>query len=427
MTTMPHWPIPNGKKIIDLELSRIKQLLNKLGNPEKKMAPIVHVAGTNGKGSTIAYLKAILENAGYKVHRYTSPHLLRFNERITIAGEEINDDFLYQINEECRVASKNLDVTFFEGTTAAAFLAFSKISADIVLLETGMGGRLDATNVIDDHMLSVITPISLDHMEYLGDSLVKIAREKSGIIKPNRTCIISKQTTEVYNVLKDKCEDLNSNYFAWGEHWNCSATSEGFRFVSDAEFNFPKPSLTGIHQITNAATAVAALQYMKNYNINQYHIAGGIISATWPARMENITKGVLYKLLPPGSELWLDGAHNIGGAEVLVESLYMLPNLSKPLYLINGRTKPRDVRSFLIPFLNKVKMLCAVEIHSAEALSEKPENIVQVGLELGFKSIISYSLQEAITSCLKDAECPCRILICGSLYLAADFMQANKE
>ncbi len=425
MVKMPHWPIPYGRKPIDLGLERIEKLLIKLGNPHKKLSPVIHVAGTNGKGSTLAYLKAILEDAGYKVHRYISPHLVRFNERITLAGNEITDGYLYQIMEETRVAAGDLQLTFFEGTTAAAFLAFSKVPADIVLLETGMGGRLDATNVIENPLLTIITPISDDHMEYLGDTISKIAYEKAGIIKKERPCIVSWQMNEAYQVIKNRCIELNAPLFACKEHWDFKVGENQFSFIDEeGEYDFPLPSLKGYHQVINASAVIAALQYLEGFQVTYKNIINGLTKTGWPARLEHITSGVLAKMLPEDWELWVDGAHNNAGAQML--SLMIEKWKDKPLYIINGRTKNRDVESFLSHFLGKVECVIGVEVKS-EPLAEKPERIVQAAKNLGFNTLAADSLKQAINHCINDSSVPGRILICGSLYLAGDVLLANTD
>lgn len=426
MVYLPHWPIPHGKKSIDLGLDRIKKLLENLGNPDKKLPPVVHVAGTNGKGSTIAFMKACLEESGYKVHRYISPHIRRFNERIYLAGEEISDSYLYEVIEKTRVASGDLQTTFFEGTTAAAFLAFSKVEADILLLETGLGGRLDATNVVEDPLLSVITPVSFDHMEYLGDTIAKIAYEKAGIIKPKSPCVISWQQKEAYDVILKRCEELNSQPIAFGMNWNFERNGEGFNFITpNNSITLPKPSLEGMHQYVNAATAVAALKALEGFEVSDENIASGLQKTSWPARLEKITSGVLYKKLPKGWELWVDGAHNLNGAEMI--AAHVQNNWKdKPTYLINGRTGNRDVAGFLKYFENIVEFVCGVKVVS-EPLGELASNIVNGSKAAGIKAFECDDLHHAIETVISNGKSEGRILICGSLYLAADVALANRQ
>jgi dihydrofolate synthase/folylpolyglutamate synthase len=427
MVYLPHWPIPHGSKPINLGLERVATLLAKLHNPEQKLPPVIHIAGTNGKGSTLAYLKAIFEAANYKVHRYISPHIARFNERIVLAGEEISDEFLYQVIEETRLAAGDLQTTFFEGSTAAAFLAFSKVKADVLLLETGLGGRLDATNVIEQPLLSIITPISDDHLEYLGSTIPQIASEKAGIIKPNVPCVVSWQLNDAMQVILNKCNELNSPAYAHGKSWNFEKIDNGFYFIDYKEGNkilFPQPSLYGIHQTLNASTAVAAIKQLPQFNISHEHICKGLTSTIWPARMECIKAGVLYEMLPAEWELWVDGAHNNGGAQMVAATIKSLWN-DKPTYLINGRTGNRDIKSFLSYFKNLIKFVCAVKVKS-EPLGELAINIANGAKDAGLLAYECDSIKDAIKLILSKEKTPSRILICGSLYLASDIALANR-
>jgi dihydrofolate synthase/folylpolyglutamate synthase len=418
---MPHWPIPHGKKPIDLGLTRIKKFLQRLGNPHLSLPPVVHVAGTNGKGSTIAFLKTIFEHAGYKVHRYTSPHLVNFNERIYLAGSDIEDGYLTQLAEECRISAGDIPITFFEGTTAMAFLAFARKKADILLLEVGMGGRLDATNVIENPMLTIITPVSFDHMEYLGNTIAQIASEKAGIIKKNTPCVISWQYQEALSAIKTKASTMTAPLYCHGEDWNFQVNPKGFDFFDKQEtYKLPKPSLMGAHQIINAATAIAATQLLaKDFNISMADVMYGLQNTFWPARLHQITKGKLAGLLPADWELWIDGAHNAHAAQMLSAQVDLWND--KPTYIINGRTANRDIKGFLMPFAGKVEMVCAVPIYS-EPLAENPTNILRSAQELGFKACECQSLSEAVQVILQGSHHPhgARILICGSLYLSAD-------
>jgi dihydrofolate synthase/folylpolyglutamate synthase len=427
MVKMPHWPKPFGRNFIDLKLERVKTLLDRLGNPEKKLPPVIHVAGTNGKGSTIAFLKAILNSAGYKVHQYTSPHLIRFNERIVIANEEITDKQLFETMEECRVHGEGLKLTIFEATTAGAFLAFSKHPADVVLLETGLGGRLDATNVMENILLSIITPISYDHMEFLGDSLLEIAGEKAGIIKNNSRCIISWQESAVLNFMIQKCEQLNCKSYAWQRDWNFSKTQNGFSFLelsSGEEFTFPNPILNGIHQIVNASTAIAAVRLIADkFSVDNNAIKEGLMKAYWPARMQKIQNGTLASLLPKNCEIWLDGAHNTAGAQMIAATLDTLPIM--PTFLINGRTRDRDIEGFLMCFLGKVEHVIAVPVEW-EPHSENPVKIRLTAEKIGINATLCDSLVEAIEKCAQLSKGRIiRVLICGSLYLAGDVLEAK--
>jgi dihydrofolate synthase/folylpolyglutamate synthase len=430
MVYMPHWPIPHVKNNIMLGLERVLSILARLNNPQNRLPPVIHISGTNGKGSTIAYLKTIFEAAGYRVHRYISPHLVRFNERILLAGEEISDQSLYEIIEETRLASEGIHPTFFEATTAAAFLAFSKVPADILLLEVGMGGRMDATNVIDSPLLSIITPISYDHMEYLGDTITKITYEKAGIIKPKHPCVSSWQMTEALEVLIQQSLKSDSELFACGRDWNFEVNKEGFIFhdyTSKTSLQMQKPSLMGLHQIVNASTAVAACtRYLsKVFNIELNHIEQGLTTTAWPARMQRITSGVLYEMLPEGFELWVDGAHNTGGAQMVAATIANLWQ-DKPTYLINGRTGDRDIKGYLEYFKEIVEFICGVRVIS-EPKGEAAEKIAKGAREIGLTSYACDSIKDAIKLILSKAKQPSRILVTGSLYLFADIQLANVD
>jgi dihydrofolate synthase / folylpolyglutamate synthase len=428
MVYLPHWPVPHVKQDIMLGLERVQELLNRLGNPEKKLPPVIHISGTNGKGSSTAYLKAIFEDAGYKVHRYISPHLVRFNERIELASQEITDDFLHEVMEETRIACGDLHTTFFEATTAGAFLAFSKVPADVLILEVGMGGRMDATNVIDNPILSMITPITFDHVEYLGDTIAKIAFEKAGIIKPKVPCVVNWQMDEAMNVISEQCHKLGAPMYACGRDWNFEITGDGFDLVDkDAVEHYPRPSLFGIHQPLNAAAVCAAFKYVlgQHFKISKENIDNGLRKAFWPGRMQKITSGMLHKMLPEGFELWVDGGHNTGGAQMVSASIKALWS-DKPTYLINGRTGDRDIKGFLEYFKDIAKFVCGVKVKS-EPKGELAENIAKGAREIGMESYACDGLQEAIALIIRKAEKPSRILVIGSLYLSADVLLANKE
>lgn len=428
---MPHWPIPMVKNDVMKGLGRINELLGRLGNPHKKLPPVIHVTGTNGKGSTIAYLRAIFERAQLKVHTYISPHLIRFNERIVLAGLEITDQYLYEIMEETRLASIGLHTTFFEAVTAGAFLAFSRIKADVLLLEVGMGGIVDATNVIEDSLLSIITTVSFDHVEFLGTTIAQIAREKSGIIRPNRPCVVGWQMQEAIDVFVEQSALKQAALCACNRDWNFEVGDSGFTFYdhqSGLRMQLPPPSLIGLHQIVNAATVVAACKkhLCSYFPITDQNIKDGISNAVWPARMQRITKGRLFDMLPDGFELWLDGAHNTGGAQMISATIGNLWQ-DKPIYIINGRTGERDIKGFLEYFKGLVTAIYGVKVLS-EPKAESAENIAIAAREIGFESHASASIIEAISSIISSSiKRPARILVIGSLYLAGDILLANED
>lgn len=424
MVFMPHWPKVIGKKPIDLKLERVSSLLKKLGNPHKKIAPVVHVAGTNGKGSTIAFLKAYLETSGYSVHSYTSPHLLNFNERITLAGEHISDDYLYEISEECRiVCNEEIPVTFFEATTVMAFLAFSRIEADIVLLETGLGGRLDATNIIDQPLATAITPISIDHKEYLGPTTDFIAREKAGIMKKNTPCIISLQEKKVYEILHNHADQVGCETSSFEYDWVVEKSETGFTYNNfNSKYEFPTPSLIGNHQIINAATAITIAHNLSNYNIPNKDIIAGLSSVKWPARLQKITQGNLLKLLPKNSELWVDGAHNDSGAFTISQEILSWEKL--PLIIICGFTKGRDAKSFLKYFKDIADLVVTVTVRT-EPSAQFSESIAQEAKEIDIEAKSFDSIEDIFNFLNKEYTSPIRTVSCGSLYLASDIFKIN--
>lgn len=427
MVKLPHWPIPYGTHPAEQCLDRMALMLQKMGNPHKSLPPVVHVAGTNGKGSTIAFMRYILQAAGYKVHSYTSPHISRYNERICLAGKEIDDDELAVAIEAARLAAGDMGVTFFEGTTAAAFYAFADTPADILLIETGMGGRIDATNIIVNPLATVITPISYDHTEYLGSTLTDIAWEKAGIMKSGAACIIAPQTEEVLGVLLGNAIARGVSTFTYGVDWKCSEGHDGFSFVDeDGEVDFPMPSLQGHHQIINASLAIAALQCLPGFEFTYGDLVKGLKSTRWPARLQQITRGSIARSLPDQWELWVDGAHNPAGAQVLADSMDVWDG--KRVILINGRTKGRDIEGFLQPFVGKVHNLLAVPVAS-EPKPEDPSNIISIAHKLGFDQAMAFeSLSEAVFHCLKqEKDEKLIILVTGSLYLLADVLQGDNR
>lgn len=417
MIKMPHWPIPLGRKPIELGLERIKLLLAELGNPQDKLPPVIHITGTNGKGSTTAFTRSIFEAAGYKVHSYTSPHLVCFNERINILGCNIEDNFLYEINEECRIAAEKLklELTFFEGTTAAAFLAFSRVPADLLLLEVGMGGRLDATNVIERPAMSIITSISLDHVDFLGDDLIKIAYEKAGIIKQDCPCVISQQYKEVAEFIHKITWQRNSPCFSFEYDW---MIEPGLYRSKKRTIEIGELSLAGVHQYLNAGNAITAAIHLKQFNISDEHIVKGLSSAVWPARLQRLKEGSFK--LPKDWQMWVDGAHNEAGAHVI--SVWLEDQETMPTYMIFGMTKGRDCQAFLASFVGKIDHLFGVLIES-EPSSYNGEFVSNEAKKAGINATSCESIEDAIRKIVSMEKSPARILVCGSLYLAGEVLE----
>ena len=405
-------------KIIDLTLDRMMRLLNLLGNPEKIIPPVIHLAGTNGKGSTQAMIRAGLEASGDICHSYTSPHLARFHERIFLAGSIIEEIDLANYLSECEKVNGNTPITYFEITTCAALLAFSEKNADYTLLEVGLGGRLDATNVIDQPKITVITPISIDHQQYLGDTLAEIASEKAGILKRNCFAIIGPQEEEALAVIEARAYEVGATCKIYGQHWH--VWEENGRLVFQDEnglLDLPLPKLIGAHQIQNAGIALATLRYLGKENVS---CEGAMLNADWPARMQRLKKGPLTSLATD-VEIWLDGGHNKAAGYALSEALSRLQ--SRKLFLIVGMLNTKDVAGYMQPLLSQSKRLYGVSI-PGEAATMTAKETVDVAIDVGFEASVSENVESAIKEIIKQDQ-NARILICGSLYLAGNILQKN--
>jgi dihydrofolate synthase/folylpolyglutamate synthase len=415
-------------KLIDLGLERIERLLGQLGNPHRKLPPIVHVAGTNGKGSLVAYLRAMAEAAGYRCHVYTSPHLVKFNERIRVAGELISDDMLAEVLNECEAANAGQPITFFEITTVAAYLAFARVPADLTILEVGMGGRRDTTNVVQS-MLSAITPIGYDHTGFLGDTLESIAGEKAGILKHAVPAVIGRQREASLKVIEAEAARLAVPLFRMGREWQVTPGASGFRYESDLlTLDLPAPALVGEHQVDNAATAVACVERLRaaRFQIDDTAVRKGLAAVEWPARLQRLKRGPLPDALPPGCELWLDGGHNEDCGRVLAQQAaeWAKEPGELPLYLIFGMLTTKDAAGFLRPLARHARAARAVpmpEGHSAYTPRECCEKAADVGLEC----LPANDIGAALEDLLATQPAPMRILICGSLYLAGTVLTRN--
>ncbi len=404
-------------KKIDLSLGRMTTLLKKLGNPEQLLPPVIHVAGTNGKGSTVAYLRAILEAAGLKVHVYSSPHLVRFAERIRLAGKLIDEDQLLDSLLYCEKVNGNTPITYFEITTAIAFKAFAECAADVVLLEVGLGGRLDATNVIDTPLSTVITPVSLDHEQFLGSDLGGIAHEKVGIAKSGVPLIIAEQPDAAKAAIFGHAAKVGAIHFSW----SVEPTGCGFNYQDDkGPLSLPLPNLHGPHQIANAGLAIACLRQQDRFNITTENIATGITATNWPARLQNITKSPFGEILPKGSSLWLDGGHNPAAGKILAD--YFSGQDKRPLYLICGMMAGKDVRGFLKPLSSHVEKIYAIEVVGED--SHSSDKIVDMAKQVQIISERASSAENALRVLSGDKAV--RVLICGSLYLAGYILAQNE-
>ena len=407
-------------RLIDLSLDRVERLLAALGSPHLHLPPVVHVAGTNGKGSTLAFLRAFLEAADYRVHVYTSPHLVRFNERIRLAGTLIDEATLLALLDECERVNAGAPITFFEITTALAFLAFARMPADIVLLETGLGGRFDATNLIARPAVTTITPVSLDHQHFLGHTLAQIAFEKAGILKHDVPGIIAPQPPEAAAVLAARADEVGAPLFRYGSEWDVAADAAGQLVYRGARtLVLPRPGLPGPHQYDNAGTALACLDRLPHFPVPDGALARGMSAVEWPARLQRLTRGPLSALLPPDTELWLDGAHNQAGGAALARMAAQWRD--RPLRLVFGMLATHDPAAFLAPLVPFVERLAAVEI-PGEPNALPAAALVQAATALGIAATPAPDVAQAVAAVAAPGA---RILICGSLYLAGRVLADN--
>jgi dihydrofolate synthase / folylpolyglutamate synthase len=416
-------------KRIDLSLDRMWRVLEALGHPERKLPPVIHVAGTNGKGSTIAFMRAMLEAAGARVHVYTSPNLVRLNERFRLGqpggGVLVGSDELAAALAECERANGDAPITVFEMETAAGFLLFSRHPADALLLEVGLGGRLDATNVVAEPLASVITPVSIDHVEFLGDSLESIAGEKAAIFKRGVPAVVSRQTEGPLSVIVQRAGEVGAPLHVAGQDW--VASEERGRLVYQDEqglLDLPSPRLFGRHQIDNAGTAIAALR-AAGFKLPPAAYDKGLVRAEWPARMQRLTTGELLAYAPAGSEIWLDGAHNPDGGRIVAGALADLEErVSRRVVLVVGMLANKDRDGFLRNFTGLARRLIAVPI--AQNAGAPAEEVAQTARAIGIPADACADIAAALSHIAAlDLDPPPRILITGSLYLAGEVLAAN--
>jgi dihydrofolate synthase / folylpolyglutamate synthase len=406
-------------KIIDLSLDRMQRLLALLGHPENSLPPVIHVAGTNGKGSTVAFTRAILEAAGLTVHAYTSPHLVRFHERIRLAGRLIPEAELSALLEECEAANGGEPITFFEITTAAAILAFARTPADYLLLEVGLGGRLDATNVIAHPVVTAITSIGLDHQQYLGETLALIAREKAGILKPAVPAVIGRMPEEARSAIEAVADDCAVPRIIAGQDFDTHEQHGRLVFQDgDGLLDLPLPALKGRHQIDNAGNAIAIIRILKDHRISEDHIAQGLTAVQWPARLQRLKNGGLSRLRPD-AEIWLDGGHNPDAGLVLADALAAMPK--KPLTIVWGMLNTKDSATFFRPLASLAQDVLTLAI-PGEANAIPAEQLASMARQLGCKAAVVSSLEQAVTGAAPGH----RVLICGSLYLAGHVLSAEE-
>nr|WP_249159366.1 folylpolyglutamate synthase/dihydrofolate synthase family protein [Bradyrhizobium tropiciagri] len=414
-------------KRIDLSLDRMLGLMERLDHPERKLPPVIHVAGTNGKGSTIAYLRAILEAAGLKVHVFTSPYLVRINECYRLGGRLVGDDELRETFEHCERVNAGNPITIFEMETAVAFALFAKHPADVALLEVGLGGRLDSTNVVEAPLASVIAPVSMDHMEFLGDRLTDIAGEKAAIIKRKVPVISAEQAPEAMAVIEAQASRMRAPLHAAGQQWHVSI--ERGRLVYQDErglMDLAAPKLFGRHQFDNAGLAIATLRAIDAFKLNMSAYEAGIVCAEWPARMQRLAAGALVAQGPQGSEIWLDGGHNAEGGRVAAAALGDLEErVSRPLVVIAGMMANKDADAFLANFAGLTRHIIAVPVPGRDN-GMAPDRLADAARALGMRVEIAGGVDAALQRLATLAyEVPPRILITGSLYLAGPVLAAN--
>lgn len=405
-------------KIIDLTLDRVWRLLEALDNPQNALPPVIHIAGTNGKGSTQAMIRAGLEGAGKAVHAYTSPHLARFHERIRLAGDLISEDHLSRALDDCYAANDGANITYFEITTAAALLAFARTPADYTLLEVGLGGRLDATNVVDTPALTIISPVDLDHQQFLGDTIEAIAGEKAGIIKRGVPVIVGPQYEAALEVIEARAAKLGAPVFAYGQHWH--VWEERGRLVFQDEnglLDLPLPALQGAHQVQNAGAAIMALRHLGH---GEAACEAAMRDVTWPARMQRLRHGPLVETAP-NAEIWLDGGHNPAAGKALAALVATLPQ--RPTHLICGMLNTKDVTGFMAPLATIAQSLTAIDIPN-EANTLSADQTAQAAQKVGITATTASSARAALSEIARQ-DPDARVLICGSLYLAGVILREN--
>jgi dihydrofolate synthase / folylpolyglutamate synthase len=408
-------------KVIDLSLERIELLLARLGHPERALAPVVHIAGTNGKGSTLAMLDAMLQAAGRRTQRYISPHLVRFAERFLFDGRPVAEPELADALDVCERANAGQAITEFEIITAAAFVAFARREADVLLLETGLGGRLDATNVVARPRLTALAPISLDHQAFLGERIEQIAFEKAGILKPGVPCIVGPQPPEALAVIERRARELGAPLSVHGRDWRAERVGDRLVVtIGEATWDLPLPALLGCHQIDNAGLAVTCALALGELAPDDAAIAQGLRDAVWPARLQRLTRGPLLERLPAGCELWLDGGHNPAAGQALAASLNG-PE-APPLHLVVGMLNTKDEAGFLQPLALLARSLHTVPVPD-EPASRDPLEAAVLARRLGIAATPAPDVARALEAIAAAALEPARVLVCGSLYLAGHVLR----
>ncbi|HKB00128.1 MAG TPA: folylpolyglutamate synthase/dihydrofolate synthase family protein [Methyloceanibacter sp.] len=415
---------------IDLSLGRIERLLAALDHPEQRLPPVLHVAGTNGKGSFLAFTRAIAEALGKRVHVYTSPHLVDFHERVVLAAPHgsapIAEDLLVDCLAHAEAANEGELITLFEITTAAAFLAFAETPADYLLLETGLGGRLDATNVVAKPALTAITPVSIDHVSFLGDTLAQIAGEKAGILKPGVPCVVGRQETEAFRVIEARADSIGAPLHVAGRDFDMYEQHGRLVFSTPTRLlDLPLPRLQGRHQIDNAGTAIAAGELLFGETLSPRALEQGLTHAEWRARLERLPVGSLHAYVADGTEIWLDGGHNPAGGKVIAQALADLEErVPRPMHIVFGMMETKDAHAFIAPFKGLVERVYTVPIPS-EPNAFSAEALAEIARAEGFDVTAASSVPDALLKSQGALSGPGRVLICGSLYLAGHVLKLH--
>jgi len=405
-------------KVIDLTLDRVWSLLEKMDNPQRRLPGVIHIAGTNGKGSTQAMMRAGLEGADKLVHAYTSPHLAWFHERIRLAGDLISEEALTDVLDRCYRANGPDPITYFEITTVAALVAFAETHADYTLLEVGLGGRLDATNVVNEPELCIITPVDLDHQQFLGETLPEIAAEKAGILKRGVTCVVGPQKEEALEVIERQAARVGAPLLVHGQHWHVHEERERLVFQDEQGLlDLPLPALRGPHQVMNAGGAIAALRAL---GMKEAACERAMTDVTWPARMEKLNDGALVDLVRPG-DLWLDGGHNPAAGDAIAMTLKTLPN--RPTHFVCGMLNTKEFRGFLKPLVGVAESITAVAIPGEEN-SLSAADLAQAARDLGMPEAEAGTVTQALNDIVENHP-NARVVICGSLYLAGHIKRLN--
>jgi dihydrofolate synthase/folylpolyglutamate synthase len=417
-------------KAIDLSLDRVERLLAALDHPERRLPPVVHVAGTNGKGSFLAFLRAIAEGLGKRVQGYTSPHLVDFHERIALPGPKgavpISEEYLVDCLARTEAANRGELITLFEITTATAFLAFAETPADLLLLETGLGGRLDATNVVREPLLTAITPISIDHVGFLGNTVAAIAGEKAGILKPGVPCVVGPQPPEALEVIEARAREVDAPLIVFGRDFWVVEHSDKFVVETAAQrVELPFPCLAGRHQLDNAASAITAAAIIFSDSLTRDAVVRGVTKAKWPARLERLSPGALHAHVGEGTEIWLDGGHNPAGGKAVAEAIAALTDRNdRPVHLVWGMMETKDAQAVIAPFKDLIERVYTVPIPEEEN-AFSAEALADIAAGEGFNVTAATNVPHALLLSQAAFSRPGRVLICGSLYLAGHVLKLH--